>query len=141
VPIEIKLLARGDERVLANVAPDVFDRGIDARLTSEFLNEPRHHLAVAIDDGVVVGFVSAVDYLHPDKPRELWINEIAVASTHRNRGVGKQLLRAMLDLAHTRGCREAWVLTDRSNAPAMRLYTSLGGTEAPRDQVMFTFKL
>jgi hypothetical protein len=33
------------------------------------------------------------------------------------------------------------VLTDRSNAPAMRLYASSGGQEAPVDQVMFTFFL
>src|SRR5437870_3623642 len=106
MPIEIKLLERGDERVLANVAPDVFDRGVDAELTSEFLNDPRHHLVVAIDGGAVVGFVSGVHYVHPDKPRELWINEVGVASTHRNSGVGKQLLTAMLEVARALGCRE-----------------------------------
>jgi hypothetical protein len=37
-------------------------------------------------------------------------------------------------------CHEAWVLTDRSNARAMRLYASAGGDE-PREQMMFTFFL
>ena len=49
----------------------MFDRGIDPGLLAEFLVDPRHHLAVAHDDGVIVGFVSAVDYVHPDKPRQL----------------------------------------------------------------------
>lgn len=36
---------------------------------------------------------------------------------------------------------EAWVLTERTNLPAMRLYTALGGEETPDEAVMFTFYL
>ena len=138
--VEIRILAAGDAAVLENVAADVFDRGVDAARTAEFLADPRHHLAVAIDEaGVVVGFASAVHYMHPDKPPELWINEVGVAASHRDRGVGKRLLAALFERARTLGCGEAWVLTDRANEPAVRLYQSLGG--AARDQVMFSFKL
>jgi len=140
VSVEIRILAAGDAAVLENVAADVFDRGVDAARTAEFLADPRHHLAVAIDEaGVVVGFASAVHYIHPDKPPELWINEVGVAASHRDRGVGKRLLAALFERARTLGCGEAWVLTDRANEPAVRLYQSLGG--AARDQVMFSFKL
>ena len=140
--IEIKILGPRDAGVLANIAPDVFDDPIDAGRADEFLADPRHHLAVAVEDGWVVGFVSAVHYVHPDKPRpELWINEIGVAATHRGRGLGTRLLRSLLDLARGFGCAEAWVLTDRANTAAMRLYAAAGSTEAPTDTVTFTFRL
>jgi aminoglycoside 6'-N-acetyltransferase I len=140
--IEIKLLGPQDAGVLANVAPDVFDDSIDVGRANEFLADPHHHLAVAIDDGLVVGFVSAVHYVHPDKARpELWVNEIGVAETHQGRGLGKRLMHAVLAAARDLGCAEAWVLTDRSNTAAMRLYAAAGNTEAPTDHVMFTFKL
>jgi len=140
--IEIKLLAPGDDCLLRRCAADVFDHAIDPKLTAEFLNDPRHHLAVAVDDnGIVVGMASGVHYVHPDKPAEMWINEVGVASTHRGRGIGRQLLAALLGHARKLGCREAWVLTDRSNTAAMKLYASQGGREFPRDQVMFEFKL
>ena len=77
--IEIRVLRQGDEAVLANVAPEVFDNPIDPQMTAEFLADPRHHIAVAIDGGVVVGFASGVHYVHPDKRPELWINEVGVA--------------------------------------------------------------
>lgn len=81
MPIEVRILGKGDESVLANVAPDVFDDPLDARATPEFLSDPRHQLADAIDDGLVVGFASAMLYVHPDKPHpELWINEVGVSS-------------------------------------------------------------
>jgi ribosomal protein S18 acetylase RimI-like enzyme len=142
VSIEIRILAPGDEAVLANVAAEVFDRAIDPPATKAFLADPRHHLAVALDGATVVGFVSSVHYLHPDKPRpELWINEVSVVPTHRGRGLATAILRAVLQLGRELGCSEAWVLTDRSNPIAMRLYSSSGGTGEDSDHVMFTFCL
>jgi ribosomal protein S18 acetylase RimI-like enzyme len=142
MPLEIKILGPQDAGVLKCVAPDVFDDPIDVRRAEEFLADPRHHLAVAVEDGLVVGFVSAVHYVHPDKPRpELWINEVSVAETHRRRGLGTRLLHAVFDQARGFGCAEAWVLTDRANTAAMRLYSATGSAEAPTDHVMFTFRL
>ena len=139
--IEIKLLRRGDEAQLERVAPGVFDDPVDAAAAREFLADERHHLAVAIDGGVVIGFVSAVLYVHPDKARpELWINEVGVAAAHRRQGAGRAMLSALLAMGREAGCSEAWVLTDRANAAAMRLYASLGGEEAPQDAVMYTFR-
>src|SRR5215467_14587873 len=138
--MEIRLLRGSDAAVLDRVAPGVFDDPLDPAATREFLDDPRHHIAVATDAGVVVGFVSAVHYAHPDKPApELWINEVSVAATHQGRGIGKALMAAVLDLARTLRCREAWVLTDRDNERAMRLYASAGGV-ATHDHVMFSFR-
>ena len=140
--VDVRLLRAGDESALERVASDVFDDPVDARRAAEFVADPRHHLAVAIEDCVVVGFVSAVHYVHPDKlAPELWINEVGVAATHRGRGLAKNLLHTILDVARRLGCREAWVLTDRSNAAALHTYASAGGVETPPDSVMFTFRL
>ena len=139
--MEIRILHEGDQPVLDRVAADVCDDPIDARAAGEFLRDPGHRLAVAIDDGVVIGFVSAVVYVHPDKPApELWINEVGVAPSHQGRGIARRLLASTLEDARALGCREAWVLTDRANHPAMRLYEAAGG-EASGDHVMFTFRL
>ena len=139
--IQIKILRAEDADLLGNIAAGTFDDPLDSSATAAFLADDRHHLAVAIDDGQIVGFASAVHYVHPDKPRpELWINEVGVASTHQGHGVGKAILAALLGLARDLGCSEAWVLTNRKNAPAMRLYASVGGEEGPADDVLFTFK-
>ena len=140
--LEIKLLSPTDSYNLNNVAEDVFDDPIVESSAREFLNDPRHRLIVALDKDVVVGFVSAVLYLHPDKSApELWINEIGVAPTHQRQGIGKALLQAMLDHAKRSGCTEAWVLTERDNLAAMAMYKSTGGTESSPDPTMFTFEL
>lgn len=127
--IEIKVLRRGDETILTNVASGVFDNPINPELTAEFLADRRHHIVVAIDDGLVVGFASAVDYIHPDKRPELWVNEVALAPTHRRRGLGKGLLKALFEVGRALNCTQAWVLTGRSSLAATALYLSAGGTE------------
>jgi aminoglycoside 6'-N-acetyltransferase I len=137
--IRIALLGPDDRSVLDSVDPDLFDLPVQAALTEEFLADPRHHIAVAIESKSVVGFASAVHYVHPDKQAELWINEVGVAGGHRRRGIARRLLTALLEHADALGCREAWVLTERDNLPAMALYESAGGREAPDDVVMFSF--
>lgn len=98
----VRVLDRNDLPVLAAVAPDVFDHQVDSRWAAEFLADPRHHLAVAVADGLVVGMASGVHYVHPDKPPELWVNEVGVAPTHQNQGLGRQLLRALRPWSGTR---------------------------------------
>jgi aminoglycoside 6'-N-acetyltransferase I len=144
----IKVLQAGDDHVLMNVAPGVFDNPVDAKLTKEFLEDPRHHIAVAIDNGMVVGFASGVHYVHPDKPPELWINEVSVVPTHQRRGLGKAVLRALFEEGKSHNCTAAWVLTHRGNPEAIALYSSVGGIEGAEgdlgisdDVVGFSFSL
>jgi aminoglycoside 6'-N-acetyltransferase I len=141
VSTEIRILGGDDAAVLARVATGVFDNEVDSALSAEFLRDPRHHLAVALDAGTVVGFASGVHYVHPDKPPELWVNEVGVAPSHQRLGLGQQLLRALFARARQLGCREAWVLTSPANGPAIRLYESVGGSDMADAPVMFTFRL
>jgi len=137
----IRLLMSTDASVLENVAPGVFDHPIDSEGVAEFLADSRHHICVAIENGVVVGFASAVHYVHPDKPTpELWINEVGVGPAFRRLGLAKAILRELLAHAKSLGCYQAWVLTDEVNAPARALYSSVGGDERPL-QLMVNFDL
>ena len=139
--IEYRMLHAGDASVLDRVAEDVFDGPIQPTLAREFLGDARHHLAVAVDDGLVVGFASGVHYVHPDKPAELWINEVGIAPTHQQRGLAKALLHTLFSAGRELGCTQGWVLTDRDNAAAMRLYASAGGDPGSHEHVMFEFQL
>jgi ribosomal protein S18 acetylase RimI-like enzyme len=137
--VEIRILGPADLPLLDCVDDDVFDNTPDRDLAATFLNDDRHHLAVAIDNGRVVGMASGVTYVHPDKPLELWINEAGVAPAARGAGVGKRLLQALFAHGRALGCREAWVLTEHDNVAANRLYRSVGGTGAP--VVIYSFGL
>lgn len=137
--IDVRLLGAEEVHVLAHVAADVFDDAVDPHLASEFVADPRHHLAVALDGDTVVGMASAVDYVHPDKPAELWINEVGVAPAYQRMGIGRRLLQTLFAAGVGRGCRNAWVLTEGDNVAARGLYAAAGGDEDAT--VMYTFSL
>lgn len=139
--LAVRVLDAAERSVLDAVAPDVFDDPVHAEWSREFFADPRHHLAVALDDGVVVGMASGVHYVHPDKPPELWINEVGVAPTHRRIGLATKLVHALLVHGRTLGCRQAWVAADASNGPARRLYEHAGGRAEAEPAVIYQFFL
>jgi ribosomal protein S18 acetylase RimI-like enzyme len=145
--IEIRVLTSDDFELLMNPAEEVFDYPIQPDFAREFLDDPRHHIVVAIADGRIVGFVSAVHYLHPDSAPQLFINEVSMAPDYRRRGLSKSMMVAMFEIGRANQCEEAWVLTDRLNAAAMALYESVGGregadSESPNDATIgYTFHL
>jgi ribosomal protein S18 acetylase RimI-like enzyme len=141
VSVEIRVVQHDEHAVLDQVAPDVFDHAIDPRWSVEFFEDPRHHLAVAFDGALVVGFASAVHFVHPDKPPELWINEVGVAPSHQRQGLGRRLLETLLQHGVTLGCSQAWVLTSPTNAAAQRLYSALGGRVGAEPSLLFEFSL
>jgi len=136
---KIQVLSPADLSLLLTAADDVFDNPVDESFAREFLVDPRHHIVVALVDNVVVGFASAVHYIHPDKSTELWINEVGVAESHQGKGIGKAIMKEMLNLGKRLGCVNAWVLTDKNNVAANGLYKSVGGSISDEETVMYEF--
>ncbi len=139
--IAVKLLSANDAPVFDRVAEDVFDDPIRTDLAIEFLSDPRHHIVVALDGGIVVGMASAVHYVHPDKPAQLFIDEVGVAPSHQRQGIASELLARLLAHGRDLGCTEAWVAADEDNGPARALYAHVGGQEEPVRAVIYTFPL
>ncbi len=137
----IKIFSSDDLHLLLNASDDVFDNPVNESFAREFLADPRHHIVVALVDNVVIGFASAVHYIHPDKPPELWINEVGVAESHQGKGIGKAIMNEMLKLGKRFNCVNAWVLTDKNNTAANGLYKSVGGNFSDEETVLYEFRI
>ena len=136
--MEIVRVEPGGEQTVVG-AVELFDHSPTEEWTAKFLASDGHHLLLAVgDEGRAIGFVSGVETTHPDKGTEMFLYELAVHEDHRNRGVGRALVRALADLARKRGCYGMWVLTDSDNAAALAAYTAAGAGPA-EDQVMLSW--
>ena len=110
---------------------------MDDAATEAFLADPRHHLLIAYEDDRPIGFLSAIELMHPDKTHpEMFIYELGVDERHRRRGAGSSLVSRIAEICVERDCREMFVLTDDDNAAALATYRTGGGGREP-DQVMF----
>ena len=90
-------------------------------------------MLVAEDGGAVRGFASAaiVPFFH-DGSRRLRLTAIAVAPSHRGRGIARSLVEELERWGRKRGCNllEATSAEHRSDAHAA--YVALGFGDSPR---------
>ncbi|MFE0017252.1 GNAT family N-acetyltransferase [Mesorhizobium sp. NPDC059054] len=141
-PIEIRRLLPGDDAFLERVAEEVFDEPIDPARLAAYLAAPGHLMIVALADGLVVGQCAAVIHRHPDKPTELYIDEVGVSPAFQRRGIARRMLMAMFALGRELGCEEAWVGTEPGNIAARALYENLPESGEPAEQfAMYVYKL
>ncbi len=139
--IEIRKLSHDNAGLLRQTAQDVFDHPIEAPQLQKFLDDPRHVMMLAVDGNTVVGMASAFEYFHPDKKPQLFINEVGVAPTHRRRGIGRDLVTALLNEAGSRECVFAWLGTDVDNKPAQACFASVAGAASPQPFLLYEWDL
>ena len=139
--IEVMLLTAMDLSVLERVEADVFDNPVELQWAAQYLSNPGNLLAVAVQQNVVVGMASAIAYLHPDKPLQLFINEVGVAERCQKQGIGRRLMDALLERGKLMGCTEAWVATEENNLAARSLYGAAKGIQDQTRAVVYTWTL
>jgi aminoglycoside 6'-N-acetyltransferase I len=126
----LKRPSAGDAPVFANIAPDVFDEPVDPDRLAAYLDTPGHLMVVALIGELVVGQCAGVVHRHPDKPTELYVDEVGTASTHRRQGIARAMLEALFEWGRELGCSEAWLGTELDNEAANALYRRFAPTEA-----------
>ncbi|MEQ8208042.1 MAG: GNAT family N-acetyltransferase [Woeseia sp.] len=137
----IQRLSADNVERLQRIAPDVFDFPIDPTQLQAFLDDPRHSMVIAVVDDTVVGMASAVEYFHPDKQPQMWVNEIGVTPEHQRQGVGRRLLEALLKISIDRGCVFAWLGTDVNNKAAQACFQSVAGGASPQPFLLYEWHL
>ena len=108
-----------------------------ARHIDDDVAHDRAGIFVAEDDGQIVGYITTW------QDREAGIGHIpnlAVASSHRNQGLGRTLIERALSHFRAAGLTHAKIETLAQNAVGNHLYPSLGFIEVAR-QVHFVAKL
>lgn len=122
MPYAIRRLTADDASLFAHIAPDVFDEPIELPRVEAYLRAPQHLMVLALEGDLVVGQCAAVLHHHPEKPTELYVDEVGTASTHRRQGIGRAMLDAMFQWGREQGCKEAWLGTELENDAANALY-------------------
>lgn len=119
--------AFGDEATYCSCQPD------GAYLAALLAGD--HFVAVATLDGegdgaaVVGGIAGYVLPKFEQARQEIYLYDLAVAETHRRRGVATAMIEALRELAAQRGAYVIFVQADHGDHPAIALYDKLGTRE------------
>lgn len=81
----------------------------------------------ALEGDAVIGGLAAYVLKKFEQPRsEVYIYDLAVAATHRRRGIATAVIGELQRIAASRGAYVIFVQADHVDPPAIALYTKLG---------------
>lgn len=121
--------------LLDRVAPGVFDHAIDPDRLAKYLSSTGNWMCLALKDRLVVGMCMSVVHDHPDKPTELFLDEIGTGDDWRRQGIARMLMQMVFDRADEEAIEEIWLGTEPDNVPARGLYESTGAK--PEEAVIY----
>jgi len=124
LPAIVKLLA---ELIESTENKEGFDADVTYRNCQFFLDDPNSHILVSEANGVIIAlanFVIRRTLLHPSFSG--LIDEFVVAKDYRGKGVGRQLISAVIEECKELGCCEVEVSTEFTNTNARKFYKSCG---------------
>jgi ribosomal protein S18 acetylase RimI-like enzyme len=119
--VTLRKLLLAEIAELAEVIPETSDAQLANRWREQTMGY--RELMVAEQDGELVGTVSIADASRPMNSLHLFALEVAAAK--RNRGIGGEIVRWVVEEARRRG-HERVFLEVRIDNPARRLYHRLG---------------
>ncbi len=120
--IAYHLITAENAGLLDHIKKGVYDAPIKADFLAACLANPHQILMVAVADGAVIGKAQAYIFYFPEKPAEIYIEEIDVAKKWRRQGVATGLMDAVGAEGKKRGIAEYWLITEKDNKGARALY-------------------
>ena len=126
-PITVRRATLADAEAARRALAEVNLRAVNDAAVQEFLRDPSCYLFLAESDGAPVGALNGYALRRPFRPEpQFLLYEVDVSRDWQSQGIGKKLVTAFLEEARRSGAFELWVLTDRSNHPAVRMYAQCG---------------
>lgn len=113
----------------------------DRSVLSQFLSSQDNYLIGAFDDDRPIGI--AIAYMLPRVDKKgpmLYMHEIEIAENYRRQKIGSEIMGILRQEIAAAGFHEMFLITNKSNIAAMRLYESSGGKPVHDDDVVFVFE-
>jgi phosphinothricin acetyltransferase len=128
--VEIRDFTKEDAKAVARLIPqltvNIFNSdGLEKRI-EDIINESQSKAIVAVINNKVVGFALLAWYTIPSKGLITWIEEVIVDENERGKGIGKEIMEKLIEIAKSVGCRQIKLTVN--NFIAQKLYESLGFT-------------
>lgn len=112
-----------DESAVSWGGPGVPGNAVAAWLTNQYASGSSRHFVFVGESGRICG-TCAVRSL--EKPRRMHVSQIAIAPTMRGRGLGRELLDLVVNLARSAHAEKLTLFVYEDNADARRLYEHYG---------------
>jgi ribosomal protein S18 acetylase RimI-like enzyme len=135
--ITARLATHGDIDALI-ASRDLFDEVPSRFGLGAFLGSEWDWLIVGLVGEEIAGFCTVHALPRPDhESRHGFMYEIGTCEPFQRQGVARSMIEFARSECERRGVEGLWVITNRSNEPACRLYEACEGFSAADDEVVY----
>ena len=113
---------------------------IDAERLERFLEYPHNLAFIATYDNTVCGLIYGYSLMSLTSNPQLFIYSVDVLYRYQNNGIGTKLFQYVVDYSAKHGYSECFVITDKGNKRACRIYEKTGGKSDFEDEIVYVFK-
>lgn len=106
----------------------------------DFLKHPHNLAFVAQYEDTIIGFIYGYSLMSLDSEPQLFVYSVDVLSDYQNMGVGSKLFQFVVDFSRENGYSECFVITDKGNVSACRVYEKAGGKNDYEDEIVYVIK-
>ena len=138
--MEFRRLKAGDESLLAEILMTFRKESTSPIRAENFLSSIDNYIFACINNSLLIGF--ALGYRLPRFDAQadmLYIHEVSVSEEYQCQGIGKKLMEGLQEICGIEGLSKAFLITNKSNMAAIKLYLSAGGVANSDDDIVYFF--
>lgn len=132
--IQCELLTKENFNIMNTVLEEL---EIDPLRLKDFLEHPHNLAFIAKYNNEVTGFIYAYSLMSLNNDPQLFIYSVEVVSKFQNMGIGSKLFQYVVDYSKENGFSECYVITDKGNKRACRIYEKAGGKNDYEDEIVY----
>jgi len=119
---------------------DADELEIDKLQLAEFLGQPQNLAFIAKYHDEACALIYGYTLMSLNSPPQLFIYSVDVIHRFQNNGIGSKLFQYVVDYSKENGYSECFVITDKGNKRACRIYKKAGGKSDYEDEIVYVIK-
>ena len=133
---EIRLLTKNDIKNMRTIIED--DNMIfNTKAIERFIEDNHNYAFGVIADNKIVGLAYCYNLLGLDGKDMFYMHSIGFLKEYQDKGFGTKLVQYVSNYAREQGFSEMFVITDKGNPRACRVYEKAGGKNDYEDEIVY----
>ena len=104
-----------------------------------FINNKNNLGFIAIDSNKIIAFSYGYILSHPNGEKVFYFDAIDVMKDYQGKGIGTELMTYTKNYIKNIGCKEMFLVTNKSNISACKCYEKSGGVSVAEDDIVYVY--
>lgn len=138
--MEIRRLKFSDAEKVVGMVAAFRSNTSNIPVSERFLCSDANYLIACIVAEKVIGFVLGYRMQRYDGQNDMvYVHEVDVLEEYQRKGIGKMMINHFLAICRDEGISKVFLITEKSNKPAVCLYESTGAKAFHDDDVVYWY--